>query len=574
MSGPLRFLTVRSAINRLRSKAAQLRNPRYAVAFVLGACFLWLFVARHEPEAPGQASLVGQHRELVMAILVTWAVAWTWLFGSRNIALTFSLAEAEFLFASPLPRRSLIQFKLFHAQGRVLWSTLIWTFLLSRSGFGLGTWMHAGGVWILLSTLQLHRLGASLTRAAVRQHGRAGVMRRRLTLLVAAIASVVAVAVVVLTAPELAAAARGTGATFYSALDAAAARPLAHAFLAPFRLLVRPAATADPAAWIQSVLPALGLLLAHYVWVIGSDAAFEESAAEAARRRAELLSSRQRTSAAPTAGRVLAEPVFRLAATGRPAVAIYWKNLIAVGRMDRLRKVAVAFVIGAGGLAVVSLQGGGRLTSVVGTLLGTWAIFSIVIGPQWVRNDLRTDLQRLELLRGYPVSGAAIVAAEVAASATVLTLAQFILVILTFCAFLGDPNLTLGSGVRLAAVVGIAAALPGVNYLGLLLLNGGALLYPAWVRIGPGRASGVEGLGQNVLSMAAYAIALSVALVPPLIAGGAAGWPLRGMLGPWAVLPAASVALALVWVECRMLVPALGRVLERIDLASAGIEGG
>jgi hypothetical protein len=106
----------------------------------------------------------------------------------------------------------------------------------------------------------------------------------------------------------------------------------------------------------------------------------------------------------------------------------------------------------------------------------------------------------------------------------------------------------------------------------MLLLNGGALLYPAWVRIGPGRSAGVEGLGQNTLSMAAYGLALLIALTPAAIAAGAVVWALGGAFGAWAWLPACAVGLGAIAVECWLLVPYLGRVLEAIDLPSAGIE--
>jgi hypothetical protein len=153
MSGALLYLTSRSLSNRLRLKAAQLRNPRYAVAFVLGAALLWLFIGRRQAAPAGSGASVAQHRELVMAILASWAVLWTWTFGSRRLALTFSLPEVDFLFTSPVSRRALIRFKLFHAQGRVLWTTLIWTLVLSRAGPVALAPLHAIAAWALLSTL-------------------------------------------------------------------------------------------------------------------------------------------------------------------------------------------------------------------------------------------------------------------------------------------------------------------------------------------------------------------------------------------------------------------------------------
>ena len=569
MNGALAFLTSRSLRNRVRLKASRLRNPRYAIAFVLGAALLWLMLARRQPAPAASAGSVAQHRELVMALLASWAVAWTWLLGSQRVALNFSLAEVDFLFPSPVTRRALIRFKLFHAQGRVVWSTLIWTLLLSRGGSPAVVVMHATGVWILLSTLQLHRLGASFARAAVTQHGRSGLARRWLSLSLVLASSVAAVAVTISAAPALAAA-HGGGGAFLDALAAALDAPLAHALLTPFRILVRAVASDDTRTWARAIGPALAILAAHFLWVMRSDTSFEESAAEAARRRADALQSRRTGSV--VIGRTVADPVFRLGAHGTPAMAIVWKNLIAVARTDVARRLAIGFGLAMAAIAALSVQHIGRIAPVIGALSGTWAVFSVLVGPQWVRNDLRTDLQRLELLRSYPVSGAEIVAAEVAASAGVLTLLQLMLAAVTWCAFLGDPAPAFDGRARLLFLATAGVTLPAINYLGMLLLNGGALLYPAWVRIGPGRAAGVEGLGQNVLSMVAYGLALLVALTPATIGAGVVWWALNGALDAWAWLPAGIAGLIAIALECRLLVPFLGRALERIDIPSSGIE--
>jgi hypothetical protein len=253
-------------------------------------------------------------------------------------------------------------------------------------------------------------------------------------------------------------------------------------------------------------------------------------------------------------------------------VAIYWKNLTAVMRRARIRKVGIGFALGAASLAILSLRQSGPIASTLGALAGTWAMFSIALGPQWVRNDLRTDLQHLELLRSYPLRGADIVAAEAAAATTVLTLVQLILVGLAYCALLGDPTMPISLRSRSIALVAAAVLLPAVNYVGLLLLNGGALLFPAWVRIGAARASGVEGLGQNVISMVAYALVLLVVLLPALLAGGAASWALRRLLGAWAWIPGGVIGLIVLAAESWLLLRPLGRALERIDIPTAGIE--
>src|SRR5439155_1724547 len=81
----------------------------------------------------------------------------------------------------------------------------------------------------------------------------------------------------------------------------------------------------------------------------------------------------------------------------------------------------------------------------------------LVLGPQWVRNDLRNDLLKLDLLRSYPLPGRAVVAAETAASTLVLTALQLALLVIAYLAFLGnatmEPDLRTRTAVVLASVV-------------------------------------------------------------------------------------------------------------------------
>jgi hypothetical protein len=75
--------------------------------------------------------------------------------------------------------------------------------------------------------------------------------------------------------------------------------------------------------------------------------------------------------------------------------------------------------------------------------------------------------------------------------------------------------------------------LPGINLLGMLIQNGAALLYPAWVRLGSGRPGGVEALGQNLLMTVAFVALLAAALVVPAVISGGAFLLLRPVLSGW-----------------------------------------
>jgi hypothetical protein len=346
---------------------------------------------------------------------------------------------------------------------------------------------------------------------------------------------------------------------FLEGASLVASRPVPEALLLPARLLVRPTLAEDWGLWLSAMLPAAALLAAHYLWVIRSDAAFEEAAAASALARSR---TRARSARVP---RVTASPVPRLAVDGWPAGALMWKNLAAILRAGRARSAAAG--LGVAGMVVLGLSLIGRsasLLEIVGWMSAMWAAFLFVLGPQWIRNDLRADLARLGVLRSYPLPGSAIVAAETAGSTAVLTALQLGLGALAWLAFWGsgvqDPAPALRTGILLAGL----ALLPAVNFLAMLIQNGAAILLPGWVSPGADRPIGVEALGHHMLLMSGFLLLLAALLLIPT---AAAAGILLGLkwLGWWAVPPAAAVAVGLIALEARLLLARLGRVFEGTD---------
>jgi hypothetical protein len=247
------------------------------------------------------------------------------------------------------------------------------------------------------------------------------------------------------------------------------------------------------------------LMLLHYVWVVRSDTAFEEAAAAVSLQRAQALAERRAGRGAPAHAPVrVTPPLIRLAPTGWPAGAILWKNVMAVARTRQLRKVGLGLVLVGAIVTALSYQPDAMMAAIAGWFAITWAAAMSVIGPQWVRNDLRGDLLKLDLLRSYPLRGWSVVAAEVAGSALVLTVIQVCLVVIAYLAFLGDEFMVPGLGGRTLLLVAAVVFLPGMNLLGMLIQNGAALLFPAWIPLGSGRPGGVEALGQNLLMMVVF----------------------------------------------------------------------
>jgi len=565
------YLAWRSAHNRVSRQLRHLRSPRYVAALLLGLAYLWFVVIAQRP-APAAGELADSRwLELVGALALLGAVAWGWIFGVERRVLAFSPAEVTFLFSGPVSRRGLIQFKLLRSQLLILFNALLWTLILSHERFGVSPWLRVISIWVLLTTLSFHRLGASFVRTSLAEHGRLGLRHRVVSLAVLGAVLIALTWSIADALPRLAGADARTPLGFLSALGEAAAEPLPTALTYPFRVMIRPLTAPSVSAWLNALWPALILLLLHYVWVVRSDTAFEEAAAAVSLQRAQAVSERQAGRPAPRAPGRVTPPLFRLAPEGWPAGAILWKNLVAVTRTQRVRNVALALAVGAVIVTALSFQPEGTLAEIAGWFAVTWAGAMTVIGPQWVRNDLRSDLLKLDMLRSYPLRGWSVVIAEVGASALVLTLIQLSLLVIGYLAFLGNQSMVPALDERTVLLFGAFVFLPGINLLGMIIQNGAALLYPAWVHLGSGRPGGVEALGQNMLMMVVFVALLAVTLLLPVAIGGGAFLLLHRAINGWAALPATVLALGTMAFEAALLVDWLGRLFERTDPATAGI---
>jgi hypothetical protein len=568
VTAALTYLTARSAANRVSGQVARLRSPRYLLALLLGVGWL-VFIVLQQRRAPTAvtADWIVPGGTLVALGLVIWA----WISGGDGRALTFSPAEVTFLFPAPLTRRTLVHYKLLRTQPLVLLNVGIWT-LLAGGGYGqVPPLLRALAIWTLITTLSLHRLGAALVRTSLAEHGRFGLQRRVLS-----IAALVAAAVTLLwgareALPPVLAALGGDEPVLRDAVLHALDHPLLAVVLWPFEAIVRPLGVGGLAEWRAAMVPAGGLLLLHYVWVIRSDTAFEEAAAQASLARARRDAARTGDAHAPESRRAPSPPLFPLAPTGWPATALLWKNLAAVLRRRRALNVAVGLFVGGSILAAESSDPTSTLAQMAGALALTWLGFALVLGPQWIRNDLRGDLAHVELLRSYPLPGWAIVASETAASALTLTLLELALALMAYLAYFNDPTARFFFGPRGRRHLfnQMVVLLPPINFMAMLIHNGAAVLFPGWIRVGVA-AKGVEALGQRLLATTVFLMLLGVLLAAPAAAFIVTYKTLAPALHRGAFGPSLAAALPILVLEAVLLVRRLGRAFEQMDPSDIG----
>ncbi|HWX22930.1 MAG TPA: putative ABC exporter domain-containing protein [Candidatus Binatia bacterium] len=583
MLSALLYLQFHSLKNRLLMRFKRLKQPKYLLGGIVGALYFYFYFFRylfglHHPgpalpsaASPADLSLYESLGALVLLVVVSVA----WLVPRERAALAFTEAEVAILFPAPLSRRGLIHFKLFRSQAAIFFTTLFLLLITSRRGGH--AWIHALGLWLILSTLNLHFLASSFARTMLLDRG-ITTWRRRLAILALLFASaglVLLWALRTLPHPD------------FSGFDPS--QPLepqlqtlksyGHQILVsgplpwllfPFRIAVHPYLAPDAPAFLRALLPALLLLALHYIWVIRSNVAFEEASVEASRKIADKVAA-LRAGNWRAAGKQLKvkRAPFTLRSSGSPAVAFFWKNLISAGQAFTVRTwliIASAGLIFCFALArTVDTTG---LPTLAGMFAGMLLIWSLLVGPQLLRQDLRQDLLHAEILKTYPLPGWQLVLGELLAPAAILSAIQWFLLLLAVAMLSGSSGPGPTGPAIIAPGIGAAFILPMLNLLTLQIPNAAVLLFPAWFRLGKEGAQGIEATGQRIISMFGQLLAFIVALIPAAAAFAIVFFPVRMFLGLNPALLLACLAAAIVLAaEAAAGLLLLGWLFERFDVS-------
>jgi len=499
-------------------------------------------------------------------------VVLAWFIPSDRAALRFTEAEVTFLFPAPVTRRMLIHCKLLRSQFTILVSSFFMALILRRSSFlGGNQLLHAAGWWLILSTLNLHFIGASFARERLLELGINPARRRALVITLAAAVLVgcgwwLRAHVALPTQDDLI----DPGAMLNYAGTVLGAPPVSW-LLAPFKWVVAPLFAPDANAFARAGIPAVLVLVGHYFWVARSDVSFEEASIDVARRHAEraaaLRSGNLRLRNAPLKPRTVP---FKLSPSGPAPIAFLWKGLIALGPMYRLRTWLIACVVVIVGgrwlaadparLPLLNIFGGFALAA------GGWLL---IMGPMFMRRGLGQTLSHLDILKGYPLHGWQIVLGELVSPMAIMTFAQWLLLLIAAVCFgMGGDNAPMTVGNAGIGAVGIAFVAPPLCGLMLCVPFAGLLYFPAWSEAAGAHGGGIEVMGQRMIFFGAYLVVMLLALIPAVLLGG-----IVFLLGKWlsdmsiAVALAALVGGGVLCAELGAAIAWLGDRIENFDLA-------
>lgn len=565
------YLAQVTARNRLRAQLARLRQPRYVIAMLLGGMYLYWALTMNTGDAESPFANLSTSTAapiIVAAALLLTAARW-WLATPDRTALAFTPAEVHLLFPAPVTRRALVQAKLLRGQLAILFNVIVWVVLLRGGGGSLDGWQRGFALWILFSTFTLHRLATALVRLNLAQRSGTARGRAALPLLLFGVLFAVVGAALWQARPAITAAWPNGFSAVFETLHTVLQQPAARFALLPVQALVAPVFAVSRDEWLWRLGPALLVLALHYAWVVRTDAAFEEAALEASQERARILAKRtgQDLSAKRSRGGTVPR-VFPLPQWGHPAITIAWKNAAAAIRGGGwLKQIGLFFGLFAGSLFMLKVTIGMPAEAMLALTL-VWGVMLLLLGPVWTRYDLRLDLRDLTMIRTMPLSGRAIVSAEIVGVSLLHTI--------TILAFLAVPVLVAATdrllrrdlldvvGEPLPALLTTLLLVPAINLLTFTMQNGLALLYPAWVQLGTDRR-GFEAMGQTMLTTGLTVVGGAIALVFPLLLGAVALFIGRVWLGAWGTPLAALVVLLCLLAEVIPIWIALGTVFDRTE---------
>jgi len=581
MAAALFYLQATTLVGATKTRLKRLRQPKYLVGALLFVFYFAAVIARpawqaqHQPLALQLFSPQGL--ELIVGFSALFLFAWAalaWLFPASRASLRFSEAEIAFLFPAPLSRLGLINFSLLRAQAGVFLSAFLISLVFNR-GRGLpgNPLQHAVALWLVIATMKLHSLAASFTVGRFLEAGERRWLRRAMVSALVLLLVVGLLAWLALKAPPLPALHSDAGLKpLVPWLVGLVRAPPLGIVLAPFGWLARPIVSGASGWWL-SLLPAIALLLLHYLWVVRVNIAFEEASIDAAARRARVKEN-MRTGKWPwSSGRRKAsnEP-FALPGKGAPVLAFLWSGLIGSGGGLWRPRVVGAIVV-AGLLAVFALAASpwGWVLPTVGAIAGLSCMMSVLFGAMVMQGRLRDLLEVLDIYKASPLRGRQIALGQLLTPVAQAAMAQwFSLLVLVACVHaagkvdLGDISYT-GAG-----AFGVALLGPLLCALLMCIPFAWILWFPAWAASLGNRGGGFEAAGQRLIFGFVYMVAAAAMLLPAVLFGALVGWlgSLMGTPASLSMVLMSLVAAAVLLVELGAIIYVLGARIDRFDVST------
>ncbi len=574
------YLWSRSCVNVVLARLRRLRQPKYMIGGLLAAGYIYLVFLR--PRAPreagqaaGPAGPAASFDEAFFVTLITGVLLLLfvamWLWRRQRTALHFSEAEIAHLFPGPVSHDALVHYSLIRMQVGLLFSALIMTVVSVNWAVSSPYWARFVGWWLLTSVLTLHitASGFMLTRLLAR-----GVAQWQRQLAVVAILVATGWLIAWLN-PHLhfpAPNETSQPAALQAYLQSQVGSGVLYWILFPFRALVELLVVADLGEFLRALPAALAVYGAHYVWAFVSETPDPEGAlAKAEKTAASMQALRKGNWRAATMQQAKSRrDPFKLSAHGTPIIAFLWKNLLSTREYLNLRTVFAFAALLIGWRLWVNAQPVAPPIAVIPTLVALMlGVQTLLLGAQFARQDLRSDIDNADLMKTWPLAGWQIVLGELLTPILILTAILWLCLLHVIMAPTPPRFPVVTTELRIIGGISVALVLPFLCGVQLLVANTAVVLFPAWMKSAGGvQNQGLEVAGQRLLFFAGQLLVMLVALVPALFFGVLVYLPASWFLDAFAVLPAACVAALVLAGELAWGISWLGDRFDAYDLSA------
>ena len=557
MNDALRYLVVTGFKGSVKHKLRRLKQPKYLLAMLAVIAYFGLIFGPQFFLSGNEAMKTPiLHTQLGALAMVVLQLALPWLTAGHKGGLGLTPAEHDVLMAAPLSNRAVVAYRLMKYTPQLIFTTLILAVIFTARHGLLSLAISLIGVFFLMY------LGAAMAVAVTQlvsrlDKARAWLLRIAFFLL--------------LFAPLLAPVPlfmQGYG--FVEVLDAVFAGEGTTIVLYPYVLMAQ---AAVPETFRQA-LPGFGLL----VFTAGmlSEIAMRIRAGSA-NPQAGTTSSNYDKMVAARRGRAMTrdkdvkKPLFALKPFGRAWRALAWKSMVSTTRGIPLAAIIMVINLVIMGGVIASTMADEGVAMALALLAVILTAMITLMASAVFREDLRGDIEHLDMLKALPLNGRNIIRGEVYGPAVIVGVMASLCWLFGMGVAIGSPP----DGVPRIDI----AIIGGVVLLHLIPLQ--VLLYacdnllaaqmPAWMMIpkgeGNAQVNGMENMGQNLILMLIKLFAVLLASVIPggILAG--AIWAAIEMKQLWPLIPAGIVSAGLFLVAAELVITLAGSTFERIDSA-------
>ncbi|TNE52318.1 MAG: hypothetical protein EP343_00725 [Deltaproteobacteria bacterium] len=566
MPRSLLYLLVRQVMGSWRFRLQRLKQPKYLVG-VLGVALYFGFIFVGGGLGSGRRLVT--HPEsmgLGVTLFLMFQICLIWLFGGRQTGLGFSEAETEILFAAPLTRKELIRYRLMKSLPALLFTSVFLLLLFSISRKFPNPWFTWLSLFVLLNVIHIFQLWTAVVHGFWHDKWWGGWVK------IAGLALVLAPVALSISFPS-----GSSGmmeALSYSAKRAAEGDA---GWLSPMIWAGQVVVAPSLGAWLPrcGVFVLLyGLLYQLIVWF---DFSFEEREISQSQERASRVRAFREGRTQVVKDRPVRRALLPLSTTGAAWRAVAWKNIIGFTRnIPRSFLFTVLYILIAGSVILFMVLGASKTHPLTGfsVIFAVMAVFLTVMGSSLIKEDLRADLNRLDIVQLFPMPAQELVRGQIYGAAAVIVLAVIASIVLSALCALGANVGFLPPSFVLSVCVLALMLCTCVVMLSFAIENALALLFPAWVV--PDKDSvqqpvQMDQMGRSIVLLIARFLCLGLLLLVPglvlyLMVLGATMWK-QGMFVWLGVV----LFTTLVWGETELIIRGLGEWLEDLDPSKEGL---